>query len=145
MNYYELTKGNSKHSDVTRRTFLAAISAGAAGVLTCGLQKIVAAASASTSKSEETFLLGGDLLVNPLGFGAMRLTGGGSGVGRLIARTRSKFRGVRSSWASISSTRRRSIGCGLRLKGQRMRGIFDVRILTLGHSLESFRGCTSPP
>ena len=51
------------------------ISAGAAGVLTGGLEKIVAAAS--TSKSEETFLLAGDLLVNRLGFGAMRLTGEG--------------------------------------------------------------------
>jgi len=39
--------------------------------------KIVAAASTSTSKSEETFLLGGNLLVNRLGFGAMRLTGEG--------------------------------------------------------------------
>src|SRR5205809_270672 len=58
-----------------RRTFLGAISAGAAGVLTGGLSKLVAAASAS--KSEETFLLGGDLLVNRLGFGAMRLTGEG--------------------------------------------------------------------
>src|SRR5438876_8452807 len=58
-----------------RRTFLEVISAGAAGVLTAGLQRIVAATS--TSKSEETFLLGGDLLVNRLGFGAMRLTGEG--------------------------------------------------------------------
>src|SRR6184192_1863815 len=58
-----------------RRTFLGVISAGAAGVLTGGLSKFVAAAS--TSKSEETFLLGGDLLVNRLGFGAMRLTGEG--------------------------------------------------------------------
>src|SRR6184192_235619 len=58
-----------------RRTFLGAISAGAAGVLTGGLSKLVTAAS--TSKSEETFLLGGDLLVNRLGFGAMRLTGEG--------------------------------------------------------------------
>src|SRR5260370_5923071 len=58
-----------------RRTFLGAISAGAAGVLTGGLAKIVA--TASTSKSVETFLLGGDLLVNRLGFGAMRLTGEG--------------------------------------------------------------------
>jgi len=49
--------------------------AGAAGVLTGGLEKILAAAS--TSKSGETFLLGGDLLVNRLGFGAMRLTGEG--------------------------------------------------------------------
>src|SRR4029453_17278417 len=63
------------HNDVTRRTFLAALSASAAGVLTGGLAKLVAAAS--TSKSEETFLLGGDVLVNRLGFGAMRLTGEG--------------------------------------------------------------------
>jgi pyridoxine 4-dehydrogenase len=58
-----------------RRTFLGAISASAAGVLTGGLPKLLAAAS--PSKSEETFLLGGDLLVNRLGFGAMRLTGEG--------------------------------------------------------------------
>src|SRR5438874_13796872 len=63
------------HNDVTRRTFLAALSASAAGVLTGGLQRILAAAS--TSKSEETFLLGGDLLVNRLGFEAVRLTGEG--------------------------------------------------------------------
>ncbi|HWN64584.1 MAG TPA: aldo/keto reductase [Candidatus Binatus sp.] len=37
----------------------------------------ILAATASTSKSGETFLLGGDLLVNRLGFGAMRLTGEG--------------------------------------------------------------------
>src|SRR5205809_3819427 len=60
---------------MNRRTFLEVSLAGAAGVLTGGLQKLVAAAS--TSKSEETFLLGGDLLVNRLGFGAMRLTGEG--------------------------------------------------------------------
>jgi pyridoxine 4-dehydrogenase len=63
------------HNDVTRRTFLGAISASAAGVLTGGLPKLLAAAS--TSKAGETFLLGGDLLVNRLGFGAMRLTGEG--------------------------------------------------------------------
>src|SRR6201982_1588583 len=64
-----------------RRTFLGAISAGAAGVLTGGLSKIVAATSVSMSTSasmkDETFLLGGDLLVNRLGVGAMRLTGEG--------------------------------------------------------------------
>jgi pyridoxine 4-dehydrogenase len=62
-----------------RRTFLGAISAGAVGVLTGGLPKLLAQTSTSTitSKSGETFLLGGDLLVNRLGFGAMRLTGEG--------------------------------------------------------------------
>src|SRR6266702_2024992 len=63
---------------MTRRTFLGGISAGAAGVLTGGLRELVAAAAqASASKSEKTFLLGGDLLVSRLGFGAMRLTGEG--------------------------------------------------------------------
>jgi hypothetical protein len=78
-----------------RRRFLGAISAGAAGVLTGGLPKIVAAASQAQASM---FQLGGDLLVNRLGFGAMRLTGEGSGVGRLIARTRRKFCDARSSW-----------------------------------------------
>src|SRR5256884_4965541 len=56
-----------------RRTFLGAISAGAAEVLTGDLSRLLAAAAARDS----TFLLGGDLLVNRLGFGAMRLTGEG--------------------------------------------------------------------
>ncbi len=58
---------------------MGAISAAAAGVLTGGIAELIAAASTSTitSKSGETFLLGGDLLVNRLGFGAMRLTGEG--------------------------------------------------------------------
>src|SRR5438876_826114 len=55
---------------MNRRTFLEVSLAGAAGVLTGGLQKLVAAAS--TSKSEETFLLGGDLLVNRHGWGALK-------------------------------------------------------------------------
>src|SRR4026208_361839 len=63
------------HNDVTRRTFLGAISAGAADVLTGDLSRLLAAAS--TSKGEETFLLGGDVLVNRLGCGARRLAGEG--------------------------------------------------------------------
>src|SRR5207248_1397375 len=72
-------KRNSMDNDVTRRTFLTALSASAAGVLTGGLPKILAAvpgASGSMSMSK-MFLLGGDLSVNRLGFGAMRLTGEG--------------------------------------------------------------------
>jgi pyridoxine 4-dehydrogenase len=57
-----------------RRTFLGALSAGAASVLTGGLQKILAAIPEARPS---TFELGGDLLVNRLGFGAMRLTGEG--------------------------------------------------------------------
>src|SRR5438067_11621709 len=63
------------HNGVTRRTFLTALSASAAGVLTGGLQKILAAVPEAR---DSTFELGGDLLVNRLGFGAMRLTGEGT-------------------------------------------------------------------
>jgi pyridoxine 4-dehydrogenase len=62
------------HNDVTRRTFLAALSASAAGVLTSGLHRILAAVPEAR---DSTFRLGGDVLVNRLGFGAMRLTGEG--------------------------------------------------------------------
>src|SRR5436305_1678694 len=62
------------HSDVTRRTFLGAISAGAAGVLTGEFSKLLPAVPEAR---DSTFRLGGDLLVNRLGFGAMRLPGEG--------------------------------------------------------------------
>src|SRR5436190_12413917 len=57
-----------------RRTFLGVISSGAAGVLTGGLPKLLAAVPEARGS---TFELGGDVLVNRLGFGAMRLTGEG--------------------------------------------------------------------
>jgi diketogulonate reductase-like aldo/keto reductase len=54
--------------------FLEVISAGAAGVLTGDLSRLPAAIPEAR---DSTFRLGGDLLVNRLGFGAMRLTGEG--------------------------------------------------------------------
>src|SRR3979411_1533162 len=60
---------------MTRRKFLGATIAGSATVLAGQLPKLVTAATTATSKS--TFQLGGDLSVNRLGFGAMRLTGEG--------------------------------------------------------------------
>src|SRR5947207_2205250 len=63
-----------------RRSFIGATLAGGVSVVAGGLQKVVTAAattSMSTSMKDETFLLGGDLTVNRLGFGAMRLTGEG--------------------------------------------------------------------
>ena len=67
---------------MTRRKFIGAILAGGVSVVAGGLQKVVTAAATtskgmSMSKSEQTFLLGGDLSVNRLGFGAMRITGEG--------------------------------------------------------------------
>ena len=59
---------------MTRRNFLGATIAGSATVLAGQLPRLVMAA---TQKSESTFTLGGDLTVNRLGYGAMRLTGEG--------------------------------------------------------------------
>jgi len=136
-------KGNSMDTDLTRRTFLGVIAASAAGVLTGALQKIVAAAS--TGKSGETFLLGGDLLVNRLGFGAMRLTGEG-------------IWGWPPDRELAKQVLRRAVELGVNFidtaafhrmwaapQRPRMRGIFEFCILTLGHSLESLRGRISPP
>src|SRR5437667_11256085 len=61
-------------NDLTRRTFLAALSASAAGVLTGDLSTLLAVVPEAR---DSTFQLGGDVLVNRLGFGAMRLTGEG--------------------------------------------------------------------
>ena len=57
--------------DLTRRKFLGVTLAGSATIIAGGLPKLVMAATNST------FNLGGDLTVNRLGFGAMRLTGEG--------------------------------------------------------------------
>src|SRR5438132_2811844 len=62
---------------MTRREFLGTTIAGGASVMagTAFVQKLASAVTTSTMKS--TFLLGGDLSVNRLGVGAMRLTGEG--------------------------------------------------------------------
>jgi pyridoxine 4-dehydrogenase len=60
-------------SEITRRKFVSATLAGGASILAGGLPAIMRAAETSTS----TFRIGGDLEVNRLGFGAMRLTGEG--------------------------------------------------------------------
>ena len=59
--------------DVTRRKFLGVTLAGGVTILAGGLPKLVTAAAATKS----TFQLGGDVTVDRLGFGAMRLTGAG--------------------------------------------------------------------
>src|SRR5499427_5291968 len=59
---------------MTRRKFLEATLASGAAVATGALTRLVEAASATMTN---TFLLGGDLNVNRLGFGAMRVTGEG--------------------------------------------------------------------
>src|SRR4029434_10014805 len=61
-------------SGMSRRLFLRATLAGGASVLAGRSATLFAAASANDNSS---FSIGGDLPVNRLGFGAMRLTGEG--------------------------------------------------------------------
>src|SRR5256885_1396968 len=61
---------------MTRREFLGTTVAGSAAVLSGGLQRLVTAATDST-KARSTFPIGSDLVVNRLGYGAMRITGEG--------------------------------------------------------------------
>ena len=65
---------------VTRRMFLGTALGGGAAILTGGSSAIFGAASsnaASNAGADSMFKIGGDLPVNRLGFGAMRLTGAG--------------------------------------------------------------------
>src|SRR6266446_1305471 len=64
---------------VTRRTFLGATVAGGAALLAGGSDAIFGATSSTTmnTATNPTWQLGGDLTVNRLGFGAMRITGEG--------------------------------------------------------------------
>src|SRR5215472_2045359 len=65
---------DTRVSGMTRRVFLRATLAGGASLLAGRAATFFAAASPSDNS---TFSIGGDLLVNRLGFGAMRLTGEG--------------------------------------------------------------------
>jgi pyridoxine 4-dehydrogenase len=73
----EVFNANSErvgHESVSRRVFLRATLVGGASLLAGRAATLFAAASASDDSS---FSIGGDLPVNRLGFGAMRLTGEG--------------------------------------------------------------------
>src|SRR5881392_1172137 len=73
----ELSKANSERVDreaMSRRLFLRAMLAGGASLLAGRAATLFAAESANDIS---TFSIGGDLSVNRLGFGAMRLTGEG--------------------------------------------------------------------
>ena len=68
------TSGGQASSGMSRRVFLRATLAGGATLLAGRAETLFAAASADGHSS---FSIGGDLPVNRLGFGAMRLTGEG--------------------------------------------------------------------
>jgi pyridoxine 4-dehydrogenase len=67
---------SDKPRRVTRRTFLGVTFAGGAGLLAGG-SSVIFSKMAAAGASASSFALAGDLTVNRLGFGAMRLTGEG--------------------------------------------------------------------
>src|SRR5438874_7047956 len=70
-------KTNREHQgSVTRRRFVRLTIGGGAAVLAGG-SMIVRAASDASTQGSSIFKIGGDLPVNRLGFGAMRITGDG--------------------------------------------------------------------
>ena len=68
-----------KYADngLPRRTFLGMALASGAAVFTGGSRAMFAGTSSAVTGASSTWKLGGDLPVNRLGFGAMRLTGEG--------------------------------------------------------------------
>jgi pyridoxine 4-dehydrogenase len=70
-------KFSSNPCGVTRRTFLNTTLAGGATLLAAGSSVIFQSSASAAESSGSSFLLGGDLPVHRLGFGAMRITGEG--------------------------------------------------------------------
>jgi pyridoxine 4-dehydrogenase len=75
----ESLEPNGKPTDygVTRRTFLGMTLASGATLLAGGSGAIFGASMATNEATNPTWKIGGDLTVNRLGFGAMRITGPG--------------------------------------------------------------------
>ena len=67
---------NGSGPGLSRRRFVGLTIGGGAAVLASG-STILRAATAATAENPSTFKIGGDLEVNRLGFGAMRITGPG--------------------------------------------------------------------
>src|SRR5213596_2587288 len=76
---HEKPSNSNKKQGVTRRTFLGTTLVTGAALVARGSDAIFAAESSASSNvaTNPTWQLGGDLTVNRLGFGAMRVTGEG--------------------------------------------------------------------
>lgn len=76
---HEKSSGSNEKHNVTRRAFLGTTIVTGATLLARGSDVIFAAESSASSNvaTNPTWKLGGDLTVNRLGFGAMRITGEG--------------------------------------------------------------------
>jgi aryl-alcohol dehydrogenase-like predicted oxidoreductase len=72
------TNEGPAHGGITRRAFVGMSAGAGAAILTGGTRMISgASSSAPNAAASSTWKIGGDLPVNRLGFGAMRLTGDG--------------------------------------------------------------------
>jgi pyridoxine 4-dehydrogenase len=74
---HEKSSGSNEKAGVTRRTFLGTTLLTGAAFFAGGSDAIFGATSPTSVDSNSIFRIGGDLPVNRLGFGAMRLTGEG--------------------------------------------------------------------
>ena len=76
---HEKSSDSNEKTGFTRRTFLGTTLAAGAALLARGSDAIFAAQSSASPNiaTNPTWKLGGDLTVNRLGFGAMRITGEG--------------------------------------------------------------------
>ena len=74
---HEISSDSNEKAGVTRRKFLGTALVTGAAFFAGGLDAIFGAASPTSVDSNSIFRIGGDLPVNRLGFGAMRLTGEG--------------------------------------------------------------------
>jgi len=79
MNNETKTNGDPVERGVGRRKFLGVTIGGGAAILAGGSSVLFSTASnaAASAGADSVFKLGGDLPVNRLGFGAMRITGDG--------------------------------------------------------------------
>ena len=74
---HEISSDSNEKAGVTRRKFLGTTLVTGAAFFAGGSDAIFGAASPTSADSNSIFRIGGDLPVNRLGFGAMRLTGEG--------------------------------------------------------------------
>jgi aryl-alcohol dehydrogenase-like predicted oxidoreductase len=71
------TNEGSQGSEMTRRTFAGLAIGGSAAIITGGSVLMRAAEATTAAQNPSTFKIGGELTINRLGFGAMRITGDG--------------------------------------------------------------------
>ncbi len=76
MDEFLIGKPEQADHNISRRTFVR-VTVGSGAALLAGGATILAASTTRSAEGDSMFKIGGDLGVNRLGFGAMRITGDG--------------------------------------------------------------------